>query len=116
MRLLVYIFVLCGFFSWESWSQSLTEQEQLLREGRRLEECLDYQSAYPVYQRCLALDSTSVEAINAMARVSMNVGKTGEARLYFQKTLRQDSTNFYANYQQLLEYNFYVKQIYHSSN
>ena len=99
MRQLVYIFVLCGFFSWESWSQSLTEQEQLLREGRRLEECLDYQSAYPVYQRCLALDSTSVEAINAMARVSMNVGKTGEARLYFQKTLRQDSTNFYANYQ-----------------
>ena len=99
MRQLVYIFVLCGFFSWESWCQSLTEQEQLLREGRRLEECLDYQSACPVYQRCLALDSTSVEAINAMARVSMNVGKTGEARLYFQKTLRQDSTNFYANYQ-----------------
>ena len=99
MRQLMYIFVLCGFFSWESWSQSLTEQEQLLREGRRLEECLDYQSAYPVYQRCLALDSTSVEAINAMARVSMNVGKTGEARSYFQKALRQDSTNFYANYQ-----------------
>lgn len=97
MRQLVYIFVLCGFFSWESWSQSLTEQEQLLREGRRLEECLDYQSAYPVYLRCLELDSTSVEAINAMARVSMNVGKTGEARSYFQKTLRQDSTNFYAN-------------------
>ena len=45
MRQLVYIFVLCGLFSWESWCQSLTEQEQLLREGRRLEECLDYQSA-----------------------------------------------------------------------
>lgn len=94
MRQLVCIFVLCGLFSWESWCQSLTEQEQLLREGRRLEECLDYQSAYPVYQRCLALDSTSVEAINAMARVSMNMGKTGEARSFFQKTLRQDSTNF----------------------
>lgn len=34
MRQLVYIFVLCGLFSWESWCQSLTEQEQLLREGR----------------------------------------------------------------------------------
>lgn len=85
MRQLVYIFVLCGLFSWESWCQSLTEQEQLLREGRRLEECLDYQSAYPIYQRCLALDSTSVEAINAMARVSMNMGKTGEARSFFQR-------------------------------
>ena len=38
MRQLVYIFVLCGFFSWESWGQSLTKQEQLLREGRRLED------------------------------------------------------------------------------
>lgn len=86
-------FLLCGI---SSWSQ---DQKESLMQGRMYEEQLEYRSAYRIYKKCLEKDSLSVDVLNSIARVSLNLGRIADAESYFRKTLLEDSTNFYANYQ-----------------
>lgn len=78
--------------------------------GQAYEGLLRYPKAYNYYQYCLAMDTTNIDILNALARIATNIGKAGEAQHYFRQVLEKDSTHFYANfqlarlYQQLGEY------------
>lgn len=67
--------------------------------GQAYEGVLDYKKAYQCYEYCLQKDTTNVEAMSALARVAMNLGKAAVAKDCFLKVLANDSTDFYANYQ-----------------
>ncbi len=67
--------------------------------GQAYEGLLEYGNAYRYYQHCLQMDTTNVEANNAVARIAMNLGKAAVAQNCFRNVLKVDSTDFYANYQ-----------------
>lgn len=67
--------------------------------GQAYEGMLKYKEAYQCYKYCLSLDTTRIDLLNTMARTAAYIGKAREAELYFHKVLKQDSTDFYANYQ-----------------
>lgn len=67
--------------------------------GQACEGMLRYKEAYRIYERCLSMDSSRVDALNSLARTAMSLGKMRVAEDCFQKTLAMDSANFYANYQ-----------------
>ena len=67
--------------------------------GQAYEGMLSYKEAYRIYERCLSMDSSRVDALNSLARTAMSLGKMRVAEDCFQKTLAMDSANFYANYQ-----------------
>ena len=67
--------------------------------GQAYEGLLRYKEAYRIYERCLSMDSSRVDALNSLARTAMSLGKMRVAEDCFQKTLAMDSANFYANYQ-----------------
>ena len=67
--------------------------------GQAYEGMLRYKEAYRIYERCLSVDSSRVDALNSLARTAMSLGKMRVAEDCFQKTLAMDSANFYANYQ-----------------
>lgn len=67
--------------------------------GQAYEGMLRYKEAYKCYDYSLSKDTLNVDALNAVARVSMNLGKASVAERSFRKVLSQDSANFYANYQ-----------------
>lgn len=67
--------------------------------GQAYEGMLRYKEAYRIYERCLSMDSSRVDALNSLARTAMSLGKMRVAEDCFQKTLARDSANFYANYQ-----------------
>ena len=67
--------------------------------GQAYEGLLRYKEAYRIYERCLSMDSSRVDALNSLARTAMSLGKMRVAEDCFQKTLAMDSMNFYANYQ-----------------
>lgn len=67
--------------------------------GQAYEGMLRYKEAYRIYERCLSMDSSRVDALNSLARTAMSLGKMRVAEDCFQKTLAMDSANFYANYQ-----------------
>lgn len=67
--------------------------------GQAYEGMLKYKEAYQYYRHCLSLDTTRIDLLNTMARTAAYIGKAREAELYFHKVLKQDSTDFYANYQ-----------------
>ena len=67
--------------------------------GQAYEGLLRYKEAYRIYERCLSMDSSRVDAFNSLARTAISLGKIRVAEDCFQKTLAMDSMNFYANYQ-----------------
>lgn len=67
--------------------------------GQAYEGMLKYKDAYNCYQRCLSVDTLSVDMLNAMARTATNLGRASDAECYFHRVLASDSLNFYANYQ-----------------
>ena len=67
--------------------------------GQAYEGLLRYKEAYRIYERCLSMDSSRVDAFNSLARTAISLGKMRVAEDCFQKTLAMDSMNFYANYQ-----------------
>lgn len=67
--------------------------------GQAYEGLLRYQKAYNCYMRCYAVDSTRTDMLNTLARIAWQLGKGNEAEMYYKQVLRQDSTDFYANYQ-----------------
>ena len=67
--------------------------------GQAYEGLLRYKEAYRIYERCLSMDSSRVDAFNSLARTAISLGKMCVAEDCFQKTLAMDSANFYANYQ-----------------
>lgn len=67
--------------------------------GQAYEGLLKYKDAYQCFQQCLLQDTMNVDALNAVARVAINLGKATEAERCYQQVLAIDSTNFYANYQ-----------------
>ena len=67
--------------------------------GQAYEGMLRYKEAYRIYERCLSMDSSRVDAFNSLARTAISLGKMCVAEDCFQKTLAMDSANFYANYQ-----------------
>ena len=61
---------------------------------------LKYRQALDYFMLCLQMDSAGTDAIYALARVSVHLGKTQDAERYYLKVLEtSDSTDFYANYQ-----------------
>lgn len=67
--------------------------------GQAYEGMLKYKDAYQCYKYCLSFDTTRIDMLNTMGRTAAYIGKAREAELYFHKALKQDSTDFYANYQ-----------------
>ena len=67
--------------------------------GQAYEGLLKYRAAYNCYKRCYELDSTRIDMLNTLARISGNIGKIKEAEKYYKQVVGYDSTNFYANYQ-----------------
>lgn len=67
--------------------------------GQAYEGMLRYKDAYACYLRCYRMDTTSDDALGAVARMAMNIGKASVAQDCFHKILRNDSTDFFANYQ-----------------
>jgi len=67
--------------------------------GQAYEGLLKYKDAYNCYKQCYLLDSTRIEMLNTLARISGNLGRVVEAEKYYGKVLDADSVNFYANYQ-----------------
>lgn len=67
--------------------------------GQAYEGLLKYKNAYQCFLQCLSLDTTNVDALNAVARMAINLGKATEAEHSYRKVLAIDSANFYANYQ-----------------
>ena len=67
--------------------------------GQAYEGLLKYKDAYHCYRQCYMLDSTRIDILNTLARISAALGKTNEAERYYQVVLESDSDNFYANYQ-----------------
>lgn len=67
--------------------------------GQAYEGMLRYKEAYKSFRHCLMMDTTNVDALNAVARAAINYGKIAEAERCYQKVLATDSLNFYACYQ-----------------
>ena len=67
--------------------------------GQAYEGMLKYRDAYNCYKQCYALDSTRIDMLNTLARISGNIGRAKEAEKYYKQVIEYDSTNFYANYQ-----------------
>lgn len=67
--------------------------------GQACEGMLKYKQAYHYYKRCLAKDSIRAELLLNTARMAAYVGKSREAESLLQRIRRQDTTDFYANYQ-----------------
>lgn len=67
--------------------------------GQAYEGLLRYKEAFICFQHCLKMDTTNVDALNAVARNALNYGKISEAERCYAKVLATDSTNFYACYQ-----------------
>ena len=67
--------------------------------GQAYEGLLRYKDAYLCFKHCLGMDTTNVDALNAVARVAANYGKIAEAKRCYQKVLETDSLNYYACYQ-----------------
>ena len=67
--------------------------------GQAYEGMIRYKDAFRYYTHCLSLDTSNVDASNAVARMAMSLGKGTIAKDCFLKTLQTDSTDFYANYQ-----------------
>ncbi|MDR1098048.1 MAG: hypothetical protein LBL57_07955 [Tannerella sp.] len=67
--------------------------------GQAYDGVLKYRNAYACYRQCYVLDSTRTDLLNALARVSINIGKANEAEICYQQILQYDSANFNANYQ-----------------
>ena len=67
--------------------------------GQAYEGMLKYRDAYNCYKQCFALDSTRIDMLNTLARISGNIGRAKEAEKYYKQVIEYDSTNFYANYQ-----------------
>lgn len=67
--------------------------------GQAYEGLLRYKEAYLYYMRSLQMDSTSIDALNSVARTAMNLGNAPLAKSFFQKIIHTDTTHFYANLQ-----------------
>lgn len=67
--------------------------------GQAYEGLLRYKDAYRSFRHCLMMDTTHVDALNAVARAAINFGKIAEAERCYQQVLATDSLNFYACYQ-----------------
>jgi len=67
--------------------------------GQAYEGLMKYRDAYQVYQRCLSIDSTQTEFLNAAARMAAQLGKLDDAEAYFLKIWTMDTTDFNANIQ-----------------
>ncbi len=67
--------------------------------GQAYEGLLKYKNAYNCYKQCFALDSTHIEMLTMLARISGYLGRVTEAEKYYQMVLATDSAHFYANYQ-----------------
>jgi len=66
--------------------------------GQAYEGLLKYKEAYNCYKQCYLLDSTRIDMLNTLARISVGLGKANEAERYYQMVLASDSANFHANY------------------
>lgn len=67
--------------------------------GQAYDGMLRYREAYRYFQYCFAMDSTSNELLNTLARTAVNLGRADDAEQFYQRVLANDSTDFYANYQ-----------------
>lgn len=67
--------------------------------GQAYEGLLRYKDAYQCFSYCLKMDTSNIDALNAVARNAINFGKIAEAKQCYHKVLEADSMNFYANYQ-----------------
>lgn len=67
--------------------------------GQAYEGMFQYKKAYQTFRYCLSMDTTNVDALNALARSAINFGKVTEAKRCYEKVLEVDSLNFYANNQ-----------------
>jgi len=67
--------------------------------GQAYEGLLKYKDAYDCYKQCYSLDSTRIDMLNTLARISAALGRIREAETFYKKVIEYDSTNFYANYQ-----------------
>jgi len=67
--------------------------------GQAYEGLLKYKDAYNCYIHCYTLDSTRIDILNTLARISGSLGRVKEAETFYKKVIANDSTNFYANYQ-----------------
>lgn len=59
---------------------------------------MDYRNAYNWYKMNMP-ETKSTEYLLSIGKVSMLLGRDGEAKGYFENAIAQDSTNFYARYQ-----------------
>ena len=62
--------------------------------GQAYEGMFRYKEAYTCFQYCLSMDTTNVDALNALARAAINYGKITEAKRCYGKVLESDSLNF----------------------
>ncbi len=67
--------------------------------GQAYEGMLRYREAYRCFRHCFAMDSTSNELLNTLARTAVNLGRADDAEQFYQRVLANDSTDFYANFQ-----------------
>ncbi len=67
--------------------------------GQAYDGMLRYREAYRYFQHCFAMDSTSNEILNTLARTAVNLGRATDAEQFYQRVLATDSADFHANYQ-----------------
>lgn len=80
-------------------SADSTDYATLSAIGQAYEGMLRYKDAYRWFSYGLQLDTTNIEAWNAVARTALSFGKVSEAKRCYHKVLEADSLNFYANHQ-----------------
>ena len=80
-------------------SADSTDYATLSAIGQAYEGMLRYKDAYRRFSYGLQLDTTNIEAWNAVARTALSFGKVSEAKRCYHKVLEADSLNFYANHQ-----------------
>ena len=67
--------------------------------GQAYDGMLRYKTALNYYDHCYQMDTTNVDILNILARLSNNLGKAEDAEKFFLKVLEADTLSFYANNQ-----------------
>jgi len=93
------LFLILLFFSTSIFSQDgfTVDIDSALVRGDEYVAKFQYNKAIPLYYECVRSDKTNVHYLNKLAYCYYQLGTNGDSKLYYQQTLKYDSTNITAH-------------------